>query len=153
MRSSLSFKSVGRLIACSVLGASVCMSTAWAHHGGGTFDPKKCFIFEGSVRQIAWANPHAWIYVEVPKAGGAELWGYELGTTSGLSRAGFKPADFAKGTKVTVTAHINRTPGKHTGSSNKLVLADGRVVGGPGASGTAPGAPGARASMQCPNYK
>jgi hypothetical protein len=152
MRSSLSFKSVGRSIACSLLTLSVCTSTAWAHHGGGTFDPNKCYVFQGVIRQMAWANPHAWIYIDVPKAGKAELWGYELGTVSGLARAGFKRADFAQGQKVNVTAHVNRTQGKHTGSSSKLVLADGRIVGGPGASGTAPGAPGARAATVCPNY-
>jgi Family of unknown function (DUF6152) len=153
MRSSLSFKSVGRLVACSLLALSVCTSTAWAHHGGGTFDPKKCFVFKGTVRQLAWANPHTWIYVQVPKSGGSELWGYELGTVSGLARLGFRPADFPKGAPVTITANINRTAGKHTGSSKKLVLADGRVVGGALGSGSAPGAPGERAATECPEYK
>jgi hypothetical protein len=135
MRNSSLLKKVGLL---SVLCA--CTSTAWAHHGGGTFDPNKCFVFKGTVRKVAWVNPHAWIYVEVPKSGTTqELWGFEFGSVSGLARSGFRPADFPTGTKVTITAYANRAIEKHTASSNKLVLADGRVVGGPDASGTAPG--------------
>lgn len=162
---------------------SACASTAWAHHGGGTFDANKCFVFKGTVRQVAWANPHAWIYVQVEKAKGPpELWGFEFGTVGGLSRAGFRPSDFATGTKVTVTAYGNRDLSKHTGSANRLILPDGRDVSGsgiagtapsnappgvggpppggpppggppPGAGGPPPGAGPAKLSTNCPNYK
>jgi len=147
-------------------------SAAWAHHGGGTFDANKCFVFKGSVRQVAWANPHAWLYVQVDKAGGAtELWGFEFGTVSGLSRAGFRPSDFALDTKVTVTAYANREIQKHTGSANRLILPDGRDVSGAGVAGTAPSnappglatpppgagsyspAAGAARAANCPDYK
>jgi hypothetical protein len=126
---------------CASLGAT----PASAHHGGGTFDPNKCYVFEGAVRQIAWTNPHSWIYVQVKKSNGAnELWGFEFGTVSGLARAGFRPSDFAEGTKVTVTANVNRDQSRHTGSSSKLVLvASGRTVGGAEALGSVPGGPGA----------
>ena len=126
-----------------LLGLGLCSSAAWAHHGGGTFDANKCFVFKGAVRQVAWANPHAWLYVQVDKGGGAtELWGFEFGTVSGLSRAGFRPSDFAAGTKVSVTAYSNREMEKHTGSAHRLILPDGRDVSGSGIAGTAPaGAP------------
>jgi hypothetical protein len=117
----------------------LCTSPAWAHHGGGTFDATKCFAFKGTVRQLAWANPHAWIYVQVEKpAGNSELWGFEFGTVGGLSRAGFRPSDFAIGTKVSVTAYANRDIAKHTGSASRLILPDGRDVTGAGVAGTAP---------------
>jgi hypothetical protein len=127
---------------------------ASAHHGGGTFDPNKCYVFEGTVRQLAWSNPHSWIYVQVPKAGKSELWGFEFGTISGLARAGFRPSDFPEGTKVTVTAHVNRDPKRHTASSSKLVLANGRTIGGADALGSVPGAPGSGPAkpVACPNY-
>jgi len=154
---------------------SICTSTAWAHHGGGTFDANKCFVFKGTVRQVAWANPHAWIYVQVEKpAGAVELWGFEFGTVGGLSRAGFRPSDFAIGTKVSVRAYSNRDLEKHTGSASSLILPDGRDVtvagtapagappgaGGPpgpgappGAGGPPPGAGSAQPSANCPDYK
>ncbi len=126
-----------------LLALGVCSSSAWAHHGGGTFDATKCFAFKGTVRQVAWANPHAWLYVQVQKPDGAsELWGFEFGTVGSLSRAGFRPSDFAIGTKVSVVAYANREVEKHTGSANRLILPDGRDVTGAGIGGTAPaGAP------------
>ena len=138
------------LLAVSSLGAT----PAIAHHGGGTFDPNKCYIFKGEVRQLAWTNPHSWIYVQVAKSNGqSELWGFEFGSVSGLARAGFRPSDFPAGTKVTVTAHVNRNPARHTGTSSRLVMnASGRVVGGPEATGTVAGAPGSRVATTCPNY-
>ena len=126
----------------------LCTSTAWAHHGGGTFDANKCFVFKGKVRQVAWANPHAWIYVTVEKPGGSsELWGFEFGTVSGLARAGFRPSDFAQGTPLTVTASANRDVKVFTASANRLILPDGRDVSGGGIAGTAPsgGPPGGAA--------
>jgi hypothetical protein len=169
MSNESSIKKAGWLLALGL-----CTSPAWAHHGGGTFDATKCFSFKGAVRQVAWANPHAWLYVQVDKPGSApELWGFEFGTVAGLSRAGFRPSDFAEGTKVSVTAYANRDLVKHTGSANRLVLADGRDVSGAGIAGTAPagappvayipgaggplpgpgGPPGAAPAANCPDYK
>jgi hypothetical protein len=174
MRDFPSIKKAGWLLALGL-----CTTPAWAHHGGGTFDATKCFSFKGTVRQVAWANPHAWLYVQVEKpAGQSELWGFEFGTVGGLSRAGFRPSDFAIGTKVSVTAYANRDIVKHTGSASRLILPDGRDVTGAGIAGTAPagappggpppggpppgGAPGAYAppppgaapaAANCPEYK
>jgi len=165
MSNHFSSKKAGWLLALSI-----CTSTAWAHHGGGTFDANKCFAFKGTIRQLAWANPHAWLYVQVEKPGGAsELWGFEFGTVGSLSRAGFRPSDFAIGTKVKVTAYSNKDVTKHTGSANRLILPDGRDVTGAGIAGTAPAgappgappgppgaggpAPGAAPAPNCPDYK
>jgi hypothetical protein len=168
MGDNFSIKKAGWLLVLSI-----CTSTAWAHHGGGTFDPTKCFAFKGTIRQLAWANPHAWLYVQVQKGEGeSELWGFEFGTVGGLSRAGFRPSDFAIGTKISVTAYANRDLTKHTGSANRLILPDGRDVAGAGIAGTAPaGAPpgaggpppgaggpplagaGSAPPANCPDYK
>jgi len=147
MRNNVSIKKAGWLL---VLG--LCASSAWAHHGGGTFDANKCFVFKGTVRQVAWVNPHSWIYLEVDKPGGTkELWGFEFGGLAGLLRAGLKDADFGKGTKVIVTAYSNRDMSKHTASAEKVVLADGRQAGGGDIAGTAPA--GVTATKNCPDYK
>jgi len=81
----------------------------------------------------------------VPRPDGStELWGFEIGTIDTLASEGFRPSDFPRGTKVTVTAHVNRDPAKHTGSSSKLVLPNGRVIGVAPAGGGQP--------VSCPNY-
>jgi hypothetical protein len=145
MSSDSSIKKVGWL-----LGLSLCASTAWAHHGGGTFDANKCFVFKGTVRQLAWVNPHSWIYLEVEKPGGTkEAWGFEFGGLAGLLRAGLKDGDFGKGAKVVVTAYANRDISKHTASAEKVVLADGRQAGGGDIAGTAPAG---QVAKNCPDY-
>jgi hypothetical protein len=137
-----------------MLALGLCTSTAMAHHGGGTFDANKCFSFKGAVRQVAWANPHAWLYVTVDKPGGPpELWGFEFGTVGSLSRAGFRPSDFAQGTKVSLVAYSNRDVVKHTASANRLVLPDGRDVTGAGIAGTAPAGAPTAGPANCPDYK
>jgi len=152
MGSNLSFKAVSRLVASALLVLGVSAPPVSAHHGGGTFSADRCFKFTGSVRQVAWANPHAWLYVNVDKGKGkTELWGFEFGSIAGLSRAGFRPKDFAVGTKVKVQAYANRDATKHTGSVSGLVLPDGRDVRGGPIAGTAP-AGGAQAT-KCPEYK
>ena len=149
MRSNSQVKKAGWLLALSF-----CASTAWAHHGGGTFDANKCFVFKGAVRQVAWANPHAWLYVQVDKPqGGSELWGFEFGSVGGLSRAGFRPSDFAQGTKVSLVAYSNRDVVKHTASANRLILPDGRDVTGAGIAGTAPAGAPTAGPANCPEYK
>jgi len=136
-----------------MLALSLCTSTAWAHHGGGTFDANKCFVFKGTVRQLAWVNPHSWIYLEVEKPDGTqEAWGFEFGGLAGLLRAGLKDADFGKGSKVVVTAFANRDVSKHTASAEKVVLADGRHVGGGDIAGTAPAGQAGQAAKNCPDY-
>jgi len=151
MRRNLSFKAVSRLIVCSLLTFSVCTPTAWAHHGGGTFSATRCFTFTGTVKQVAWTNPHAWLYVQVNKGQGTELWGFEFGSIAGLSRAGFRPRDFAVGSEVTVQAYANRDPTKRTGSASGVTLADGRNVRGGAIAGTTPA--GGRQAASCPAFK
>lgn len=134
---------------CALVVTGLGVPPASAHHGGGTFDPNRCFVFQGTVRQLAWTNPHSWIYVTVPRSNGAsELWGFEFGTIAGLARAGLRPSNFPAGTRVTVTAHVNRDRTRHTGASSRLVLPDGRVIGGADAQGTVPRG----ATSACPEY-
>jgi hypothetical protein len=131
-----SFQKIAKLTACSLAVLGAATSSAWAHHGGGTFDATKCYNFNGTIRQMAWVNPHSWIYIDVTKTDGTkELWGFELSTVSGLSREGFRPEDFVKGSKVTVSGNANRDAKVHTASTRSLKLADGRMVAG-GAAGT-----------------
>lgn len=151
MLRKLSFKAASRLILGSLLTVGIGTSAVLAHHGGGTFSANRCFNFTGTVKQVAWTNPHAWLYVTANKSKATELWGFEFGSISGLSRAGFRPRDFAPGTKVTIQAYANRDATKRTGSVSGLKLADGREVRGGPIAGTAPA--GSTRATTCPEYK
>jgi hypothetical protein len=43
---------------------------ASAHHSAAAFDRSKPYTMIGTVKRFNWANPHAWIYVDVPDAMG-----------------------------------------------------------------------------------
>lgn len=160
-----SSKRIGWLLAACVLGAL----PVWAHHAASNFDQSKQYIFRGAVKTFMWANPHAFLYVNVAKADGStELWGFETDGPNMLIRAGINANMFKEGDKVTVYAAPERDPKKHNGFLAKVVLANGREVmpngGGlgqgplppgsaPEGGGPPPGLPGFRAAATPVEYK
>ena len=52
---------------------------AAAHHSMAGFDRNQSITLSGTVRQFRWANPHAWIAIEVPNAKGETItWSVEM---------------------------------------------------------------------------
>ena len=124
-----------------------------AHHSAAGVDQSKTVTVEGVVKQFKWANPHAWLEVEVPNAkGGSDLWNFEMTSPTFLVRAGWKSNTVKAGDKVKVTGRPmkNGDPG---GLFVSVALPSGQVLtqqapraGGPGAGAAAvPGAAGAAA--------
>jgi hypothetical protein len=51
------------------------------------FDLTKRVTITGVVTEIQWANPHVWVYVNVPQAGGSPVrWGIEYTSVNHLTR-------------------------------------------------------------------
>ena len=120
-----------------------------AHHSAAGVDQTKTVTVEGTVKQFKWANPHAWLEVEVPNPkGGSDLWNFEMTSPTFLVRAGWKSNTVKAGDKVKVTGRPmkNGDPG---GLFVSVALPSGQVLtqqapraGGPGAAAPAPGARG-----------
>ena len=55
-------------IACVVF--ALCAPVAYAHHGFGTFDMTKEIEITGTVTNLAFVNPHSWLYLDVTAADG-----------------------------------------------------------------------------------
>lgn len=115
----------GLFLLCMSMGAS----TIWAHHAGANFSRDQQYIFKGTVKKFLWANPHAWVYLDVVKANGStEFWGFELqGGTNMLRRAGWNPTDLKVGDKVTLVADIDRT-GTRIAAMETVTTPDGRTL-------------------------
>jgi hypothetical protein len=113
-------------IAC-VLGLWA-VTPAWAHHSMAGFDRTKTVNLAGTVKQFKWANPHAWIEMEIanPK-GGVETWNVEMTSPAVLIRAGWKSSTIKPGDKVSVAAHPQQS-GEPGGIFVSVTLADGTTL-------------------------
>lgn len=54
-----------RTLGIGIIAANVLALTAWAHHSHGNYEMRQFTEFDGTVTEIYWINPHAWVYMEV----------------------------------------------------------------------------------------
>ena len=75
-----------------------------AHHGTqGQFDASKIIEISGQITDVAYVNPHAYVYVDVKDdKGNTTNWNCELRSASVLNRSGWKKEMFATGTEVDI---------------------------------------------------
>ena len=100
----------------------------WAHHSMAGFDRTKTVSVTGTVKQFKWANPHAWIEMEIPDGkGGTSEWNVEMTSPAVLIKAGWKSSVIKPGDKVTVACHP-QVSGEPGGIFVSLTLPDGRTL-------------------------
>jgi hypothetical protein len=82
---------------------------ALAHHSFGTFDMDEEITIAGTVNELAFVNPHAWLYLEVRGADG-ELVPFrcEMRSATTLRRSGWSPDMFPAGREVTIVGSPDR---------------------------------------------
>ena len=80
---------------------------AFAHHSFAMFDAQKTITLEGTVKELEWTNPHAWlrIMVDDQKVGRPVLWAFEMSSPGRLVTMGMKADSVHAGDKVSVTFH------------------------------------------------
>ncbi len=87
----------------------VAAPSAAVHHGVANFDLNAEIEITGTVTEIAFVNPHSWLYLDVTSDDGSVApWKCELRGASVLRRSGWDPAIFGAGTTVTVTGAPDR---------------------------------------------
>jgi len=123
---------------CLLMCAAMLLApSAWGHHSFAMFDLDKEVTLEGVVKDLQWANPHAWLEIMVPDAGGGSTqWSLEMGTTGMLTRAGWKSSTLKPNDKVKVVVNPMKS-GAPSGRLVSVTLPDGRVLG-PGGPATSP---------------
>src|SRR5262245_61305877 len=68
----------------------VALPVAIAHHSvAAIFDNQSIITVKGTVTDVQWVNPHAFLHIAVKSDGKTENWVVELGTMSNLVRAGW----------------------------------------------------------------
>jgi hypothetical protein len=112
------------------IGVTACLTfvcfSAGAHHSVALqYDMTKEVTIVGSVVDMEWRNPHAWLHIEVENEDGvAELWKVEFGSANSLYKRGWRPASLPVGTVVTVHG-LPARDGSRSVEGDEVILADG----------------------------
>jgi hypothetical protein len=114
------------LVAAGLLWAA---APSWAHHSfAAEFDDKKVVKLHGTVTQMEWVNPHAWIHVAVKNADGTTTeWMIEGNTPNGLLRRGFTKKSLEPGTEVFVEGYQAKS-GDNRANGASITFKDGKKL-------------------------
>src|SRR6266853_1573971 len=109
----------------------------WAHHAfAAEFDITKPVTLRGTVTQMEWVNPHAWIHVDVKGADGATVnWMVEGGSPNILLRRGFTKQSLLPGTEIVVEGFLAKN-GENRANGANITFKDGRRLFLGSSSGT-----------------
>ncbi len=116
-----------RVIARFLSGSLLFAIPVWAHHSfAAEFDIKKPVRLEGTVTQMEWINPHAWIHIDVKGPDGKiTSWMVEGGTPNILLRRGFTKQSLEKGTVVIVEGYQAKN-GENRANGSNITFAGGK---------------------------
>ena len=104
---------------------------AAAHHSFAMFDRDKTVTIAGTVKAFQIMNPHGWLRILVPDAGGSQNeWSIELGGPGQVDRMGLTQSVVHAGDKVTVQIHPFRD-GSYGGQFVSATLPSGQIIGQP----------------------
>jgi len=136
MRKSFWFAAGSRsLMFLGVLWALGMVTPVVAHHSfSAEFGASKPVKLRGTVTEMEWINPHAWVHVDVKKPDGkVESWMIEGGTPNTLFRRGFTKDALAVGTQIVVDGYQAKD-GSLRANGRDVTFADGRklFMGSPG---------------------
>jgi hypothetical protein len=99
------------------------------HHAfSAEFDADRPVKFRGTVTQMEWVNPHAWIHIDVKKPDGTtEEWMIEAGTPNTLFRRGLTKQSLQPGMEVLVDGYQSKD-GSLRANGRDLTLPNGQTL-------------------------
>ena len=103
-----------------------------AHHSiSAEFDTSKPISFTGTVKKVAWMNPHIYTYVEVKNPDGSMIeYKVEGGPPNALYRSGWREDTLKAGETVKVSGIRAKSPTSTNVGQATITKADGSAVYG-----------------------
>ena len=93
----------------AIIAANAVALTAWAHHSHGNYAMTEYVELDGTVTDVYWVNPHAWVYMDVVnEQGETEAWAMEAAGATTLVRGGIAQDEVKPGDKIHVRCHALR---------------------------------------------
>ena len=91
----------------------LCVSAPiYGHHSSAMFDPRKTITIEGTVTEMAWANPHSVFFFDAKETGvknsTMKNWSIVAPRPVALESIGWKRNTIKVGDKITVTGNPRR---------------------------------------------
>jgi hypothetical protein len=104
-------------------------SAALAHHSEiAEFDPDNLISITGTLKEVIWANPHVWFFVDVTEDDGSvTTWGFSTSPPGALMRRGVSKDAMRIGATVNVEGARARD-GSNNSSTRSLTFEDGSAV-------------------------
>ena len=101
-----------------------------AHHSiAAEFDASKPVAFTGTVKKVAWMNPHIYTYVEVKQPNGSLIeYKVEGGPPNALYRSGWREDSLKAGETVSVTGIRAKSETSMNVGQATIKKADGTAV-------------------------
>lgn len=122
----MKIKTAGGFATFAIIIITLFAGAAFAHHSfTAEYDRSKPIKLVGKVTMMKWANPHAWIYIDVETNGKVVNWALETGSGNALIRRGWRKEDLPAGTVLNVDGWQARN-GKPAANVSSIVLPDGK---------------------------
>lgn len=119
--------------ASAIAGVLLASLPAFAHHAfEAEFDSKKPVHLKGTVTEMEWINPHAWIHLDVTNPDGSVTnWMVECGSPNIMLRRGFSKRSLEKGSELSVEGYMAKN-GSMRANGSSVTFKDGHklFVGG-----------------------
>lgn len=116
------------MVGLALVGALVTGAAVQAHHSfAAEYDSGKPVTLTGTVKKVAWGNPHIFVFLDVKEGDHAVEWSFEGGAPNSLFRLGWRRDSLKVGDVVTVEG-FRAKDGSTNANARSVTLADGRRV-------------------------
>jgi hypothetical protein len=120
----MKIRTAGAIAAVGII-ITLLAGTAFAHHSfTAEYDRNKPIKLVGKVTMMKFANPHAWLYLDVETDGKIVNWALETGAANALIRRGWRKEYLKIGTVLHVDAYQARS-GLPTANVRSVTFEDG----------------------------